>query len=246
MTATYFGFWFSSPLEWYHQHVIGHHAYRKSNEGLPATELTLTTTCIPLTPSSPLICPGRRIWATILAFVISSAPEPTESVSESSPTLTLLEVHYRRCLISKVSIADATKMLKPLPCCVHETVHFSHKQYAVRVTCCPTLLHHRQVSKRKTPSDLARTSDISLVVGSDDDDILSVDGGRDGGKKGAPTNCEMPGYSADLEPPKCTIPCPIRCLWSLIHGVGLVLPPSFTPFSEQFVGGRESPYLIRA
>jgi len=27
MAATYFGFWFSSPLEWYHQHVIGHHAY---------------------------------------------------------------------------------------------------------------------------------------------------------------------------------------------------------------------------
>jgi delta11-fatty-acid desaturase len=25
--ATYYGFYFSSPLEWYHQHVIGHHAY---------------------------------------------------------------------------------------------------------------------------------------------------------------------------------------------------------------------------
>lgn len=25
--ATYIGWWFSSPLEWYHQHVIGHHAY---------------------------------------------------------------------------------------------------------------------------------------------------------------------------------------------------------------------------
>lgn len=25
--ATYTGWWFSSPLEWYHQHVIGHHAY---------------------------------------------------------------------------------------------------------------------------------------------------------------------------------------------------------------------------
>lgn len=25
--ATYVGFYFSSPLEWYHQHVIGHHAY---------------------------------------------------------------------------------------------------------------------------------------------------------------------------------------------------------------------------
>jgi len=25
--ATYIGFYFSSPLEWYHQHVIGHHAY---------------------------------------------------------------------------------------------------------------------------------------------------------------------------------------------------------------------------
>jgi len=27
MLATYFGVYFSSPLEWYHQHVIGHHAY---------------------------------------------------------------------------------------------------------------------------------------------------------------------------------------------------------------------------
>ena len=101
------------------------------------------------------------------------------------------------------------------------------------------MLHHQQVSKKKTPSDLARTSDISLVVGSDDDDILSVDG-RDGGKNAVPTNCEMPGYSADLEPPKCTIPCPIRCLWSLIHGVGLVLAPYFAPFSKQFVGVWES------
>ena len=25
--GTYVGWWFSSPLEWYHQHVIGHHAY---------------------------------------------------------------------------------------------------------------------------------------------------------------------------------------------------------------------------
>lgn len=25
--ATYYGIYFSSPLEWYHQHVIGHHAY---------------------------------------------------------------------------------------------------------------------------------------------------------------------------------------------------------------------------
>lgn len=25
--ATYIGWWFSSPLVWYHQHVIGHHAY---------------------------------------------------------------------------------------------------------------------------------------------------------------------------------------------------------------------------
>merc|ERR1711871_1247085 len=27
MAGTYIGFWFSSPFEWYHQHVIGHHAY---------------------------------------------------------------------------------------------------------------------------------------------------------------------------------------------------------------------------
>lgn len=27
MLGTYTGWWFSSPLEWYHQHVIGHHAY---------------------------------------------------------------------------------------------------------------------------------------------------------------------------------------------------------------------------
>lgn len=27
MLATYVGFYFSSPLEWYHQHVIGHHVY---------------------------------------------------------------------------------------------------------------------------------------------------------------------------------------------------------------------------
>ena len=25
--ATYLGWYFSSPLEWYHQHVIGHHVY---------------------------------------------------------------------------------------------------------------------------------------------------------------------------------------------------------------------------
>ena len=25
--GTYVGWWFSSPLSWYHQHVIGHHAY---------------------------------------------------------------------------------------------------------------------------------------------------------------------------------------------------------------------------
>eukprot|EP00047_Mylnosiga_fluctuans_P001693 m.221479 g.221479 ORF g.221479 m.221479 type:complete len:439 (+) comp10595_c0_seq1:326-1642(+) len=25
--GTYVGWWFSSPLEWYHQHIIGHHAY---------------------------------------------------------------------------------------------------------------------------------------------------------------------------------------------------------------------------
>jgi len=27
LVGTYYGFWFSSPFEWYHQHVIGHHAY---------------------------------------------------------------------------------------------------------------------------------------------------------------------------------------------------------------------------
>jgi delta11-fatty-acid desaturase len=27
MLATYYGLYFTSPLEWYHQHIIGHHAY---------------------------------------------------------------------------------------------------------------------------------------------------------------------------------------------------------------------------
>lgn len=27
LVGTYVGWWFSSPFEWYHQHVIGHHAY---------------------------------------------------------------------------------------------------------------------------------------------------------------------------------------------------------------------------